>query len=53
MFIRIFCVTAELQNCILYSREGLIELTEKEKIEQEDWKDLLKRVLANILVILR
>ena len=38
---------------VFVPREAIIELTEKEKIEQEDWKHLVKRILANILVLLR
>ena len=34
-------------------REAIIELTEKEKIQQQDWKDIAKRVLANVLVVMR
>ena len=35
------------------SREAIIELTEKEKIQQQDWKDIAKRVVANVLVVMR
>ena len=37
----------------LQYREAIIELAEKEKIHQQNWKDLAKRILANLLVLIR